>query len=169
MKPTVYIETSVVSYLTARPSRDLITAAYQQITREWWHTAESRFSLTASALVQDEAARGDPEAARARLRALESATLLQITQDARRLARTLLAAGVVPQTAAADALHLAVAAAHGADYLVTWNFRHIANPAVRIRLERACRDAGYEPPVICSPNELLEAGNGDLETRPGNC
>ena len=86
MKPTVYIETSVVSYLTARPSRDLITAAYQQITREWWHTAESRFSLTASALVQDEAARGDPEAARARLRALESATLLQITQDARRLA-----------------------------------------------------------------------------------
>ena len=103
------------------------------------------------------------------VQALESTTLLQVTEDARRLARGLLAAGVVPHTAAADALHIGVAAAHGANFLVPWNFRHIANPAMRTRLERACRDAGYEPPVICSPNELLEVRRGDLETRPGDC
>ena len=169
MKPTVYIETSVVSYLTARPSRDLVTAAYQQVTREWWESAGGRFSLAASALVGEEAARGDPEAARARLQALDGVTLLQISQDARHLASTLLATAALPQTAAVDALHIAVAAAHGLDYLVTWNFRHIANAVVRTRLERACREAGYEPPVICSPHELLEIGHDDLEARRRDC
>ncbi len=164
MRPTIYVETSVVSYLTARPSRDLIIAAYQEVTREWWESASGRFSLAASLLVPEEAARGDPGSARARLQALEGITLLQVTQDARRLARSLLAIGLLPRTAAIDALHIAVAAAHGLDYLVTWNFRHIANVAVHTQLERACWDAGYEPPVICSLHQLLEIGYGDLET-----
>ena len=169
MKPTVYIDTSVVSYLTARPSRDLIIAAYQQVTREWWESAGDRFSLAASALVREEPARGDPGAARARLQALEGIALLQVTQEARRLARSRLAIGLLPRTAAIDALHIAVAAAHGLDYLVTWTFRHIANVAVHTQLERTCRDAGYEPPVMCSPHQLLEIGHGDLETRLRDC
>ena len=170
MKPAAYIETSVVSYLTARPARDIVVAGNQQVTREWWNTAGSRFSLVASPLVLEEAARGDAEAARARLQALEIAAVLEITQEARRLARTFLAIGSVPQTAAADAAHIAVAAAHGVDYLVTWNFRHLANAVMRPRIERACREAGYEPPAICSPYELMEVRRADdVETRPGDC
>ncbi|MYB40386.1 type II toxin-antitoxin system VapC family toxin [Candidatus Saccharibacteria bacterium] len=163
MKPAAYIETSVVSYLTARPSRDIVVAGNQQVTREWWETAGNRFSLVASPLVLEEAARGDAEAARARLQALEIVAVLEVTLEARRLARTFLAIGSVPQTAA-------VAAAHGVDYLLTWNFRHLANAVMRPRIERACREAGYEPPAICSPYELMEVRRADdVETRPGDC
>ena len=70
MNPTVYVETSVVSYLTARPSRDVVVAAYQEVTREWWHSAPGRFVLYASALVMSESGTGDPEATRARLEIL---------------------------------------------------------------------------------------------------
>ncbi len=161
MIPTAYVETSVVSYLTARPSRDVVTAAYQAVTRDWWRLAPDKFQLVASALVISEAGAGDPDAARARLEALESVTLLEATLEAERLAGTLLDSGAIPRRAAGDAAHIAVAAANGADYLVTWNFRHIANAAMRSQIERACRQAGFEPPVICTPNELMEAGHGD--------
>ena len=164
MKPTAYIETSVVSYLTARPSRDVVIAAYQEITREWWHTASNRFNLVASALVIEEARAGDPDAARIRLEALEAVTLLDATPDAENLARTLVEVGAVPRQAADDAVHIAVAVTNGVDFLVTWNFRHIANAAMRFRIERACRQAGYEPPVICTPNELMEANHGETSS-----
>ncbi len=161
MTPTAYVETSVISYLTARPSRDVVTAAYQAVTRDWWRMAPDKFELVPSALVISEARAGDPEAARARLEALGAVTLLDATIEAERLAQTLLDTGALPRHAAGDAAHIAVAAANGADYLVTWNFRHIANAAMRSRIERACRQAGFEPPVICTPNELMEAGHGD--------
>ena len=161
MKPTAYIETSVVSYLTARPSRDVVIAAYQEITRDWWRTASNRFNLAASALVIEEAGAGDPDAARIRLEALEAVTLLDATPDAENLARALVEVGAVPRQAADDAVHIAVAVTNGVDFLVTWNFRHIANAAMRSRIERACRQAGYEPPVICTPNELMEANYGE--------
>ena len=155
-KPSVYVETSVVSYLTARPSRDIIVAAQQTMTREWWRNAPERFVLVASELVFTEAAAGDAEAARARLAALQMVTRLDNTADAVVLTRRLLEAGAFPRQAAADAAHVGIAATKRVDFLLTWNLRHIANAAVRPRIERACRKAGYEPPVICTPNELME-------------
>ena len=161
MKPTAYIETSVVSYLTARPSRDVVVAAYQEITREWWRAAPDRFDLVASALVVAEAGGGDPDAARARLEALEAVALLDATADAEHLTRTLLDRGAVPRQAAGDAAHIAIAVTNGVDFLVTWNFRHIANAIMRSRIERVCRQTGYEPSAICAPNELMEANHAD--------
>ncbi len=157
MNPTAYIETSVVSYLTSRPSRDVVVAAYQEVTREWWRDAAARFDLAASELVLAECRAGDRNAARARLAALQGVALLGATPAAEDLARRLIDLGAVPREAAADAAHIAIAAANGVEYLVTWNFRHIANAAMRARIERACREAGFEPPVICTPNELMEA------------
>lgn len=155
-KPSVYVETSIVSYLTARPSRDLIVAAQQTITREWWQNAPARLVLVASELVFTEAAAGDADAARARLKALEMVTRLDTTEEATTLTRRLLELGAFPREAAADAAHVGIAATNRVDYLLSWNLRHIANAAVRSRIERACRKAGYEPPVICTPNELME-------------
>ena len=163
MRPTVYIETSVVSYLTARPSRDVVIAAYQEITREWWREASNRFDLVASALVVAEAGAGDPEAARTRLQALEAVTLLDATADAEALARALVETSAVPRQAADDAAHIAIAVTNGVAFLLTWNFRHIANAAIRSRIERVCRQMSYEPPVICTPNELMEANHGQTD------
>lgn len=156
-KPVVYVETSVVSYLTARPSRDVVAAAYQEITREWWRVAADRFDLVASALVVSEARAGDTEAARSRLMALETVRLIEAPEDAEGLAQQLLKLGAVPRQAADDAAHIAIAVTNGVDYLVTWNFRHIANAVMRAKIEQVCRQMGCEPPVICSPNELLES------------
>ena len=161
MKPIAYIETSVVSYLAARQSRDVVVAAYQEVTRQWWLTARGRFDLVASELVVTEAGEGDVHAARARLEMLESVTLLNVTRHSEELTRLLLDHGAVPREAAADAAHIAIAVANGVDYLVTWNFRHIANAAMRSRIELVCRQAGYEPPVICTPNELMEPDHAD--------
>ena len=156
MKPIVYIETSVISYLIARPSRDVVVAAYQEVTREWWRMATGRFEVVASELVVTEAEAGDKDAARERLETLKAATLLNVTEEAEELTQLLLALGAVPRQAAADAAHIAIAATNGADYLITWNFRHIANAAMRSTIEQACRQAGYQPPVICTPSELME-------------
>ena len=161
MKPMAYIETSVVSYLTARPSRDVVVAAYQEVTRERWRDAPDRFHLVASELVVAESGADDANAASARLEVLDSVTLLNVSQDAEELTRDLVDLGAVPSEAAADAAHIAIAVTNGADCLVTRNFRHIANAAMRSRIERACRQAGYEPPVICTPNELMESGHAN--------
>ena len=164
MKPTAYIETSVVSYLTSRPSRDVVVAAYQEITREWWRDASRRFDLVASDLVVAEAGAGNQEAARSRLQALEATTLLRASQQDEILTQALLDREAVPRKAAQDAAHIAMAVTNGVDFLVTWNFRHIANATMRARIEHVCREIGYEPPVICTPNELLEADNeGDSD------
>lgn len=159
MKPTAYVETSVVSYLTSRPSRDVVVAAYQEVTREWWRDAPRRFDLVASDLVVAEASAGNQDAARSRLRALEATTLLRASMEAEVLTRNLLDRKAVPHKAAQDAAHIAIAVTNGIDFLVTWNFRHIANATLRARIEHVCREVGYEPPIICTPNELLEADN----------
>ena len=156
MNPTAYIETSVISYLTARPSRDLVVAAYQQMTREWWRDAPRRFELVTSELVVSEAAAGDVDASRARLKMLEDISLLGTSEETQALAEKLLDIGAIPPKAADDAAHIAIAVTNGVDYLVTWNFRHIANAIMRSTIEDVCRAAGYKPPVVCTPNELLE-------------
>jgi predicted nucleic acid-binding protein len=156
MNPRVYVETTVIGYLTSRRRDDVTVAGHQDTTREWWHTAADRFDLVASQLVVQECSVGDQEAAQERLEALARMTLLPTTTEAEQLADALIAGHAVPESHPEDALHIALAATHGIEYLVTWNCRHIANAAVRLTIERVCRDAGYEPPVICTPEELLE-------------
>ena len=159
MKPRVYLETTVISYLTARPSRDLRTAAHQHATQEWWRERRSEFNLYASQLVFEEAGQGDKAAALERLQILADVTLLAVTEEALTLAETIIGRGVMPAQAAVDAAHIAVATANAMEYLLTWNLKHIANAAVRGRVEALCRHEGYEPPVICTPEELLEDAN----------
>lgn len=156
MVPTVYIETSVVSYLTSRPSRDLVTAAHQRLTLEWWSGIRPAFNVVVSELVLQEAALGDPESAHRRLAAISGLPVLVMTEAGRDLARSLLADAAIPETALADALHIAIAAENGASYLLTWNCRHIANARARHAIERTLRASGYDPPVLCTPEELLE-------------
>jgi predicted nucleic acid-binding protein len=156
MRAKLYVETSVISYLTSRPSRDVISLGHQQLTREWWVRAVGEFEMFASRLVVAEAQLGDPAAAAARLMVLEPITLLAETAESRALAQKLLAVGVLPKKAASDALHIAVAAVHGMDYLVTWNCKHIANARMLRFVQATCKSAGFEPPVICTPEELVE-------------
>jgi len=155
MNPKVYIETTVVSYLTARPSRDLIIAAHQQLTQEWWENRRANFDLYASQLVIQESGAGDAVMAQKRLEMLNEIPLLDVNQDAVSLARALVEKGPIPEKAAVDGLHIAVATVHGMDYLLTWNCKHIANAEMQTAVAKVCREAGYEPPIICTPEELL--------------
>ena len=157
MKGSVYLETTITSYMTAWPSRDLITAAHQQITQEWWRDRRADFDLFVSALVLREAGRGDPDAAARRLAVLDDLPLLEVTHEATSLARELVQKVPLPAKAAVDALHIAIAVVHGMDYLLTWNCTHIANAALRIAIDAVCRARGYKTPVICTPEELQEA------------
>ena len=156
MNPTVYVETTVIGYLTSRPREDPIVAGHQQTTRDWWQTVPDRYELVASELVVQECSAGDETAAEERMEALAGITLLQTTSDADQLAEALIAGHAVPESHPEDALHIALAVVNGIQYLVSWNFRHIVNAAVRSTIERICRDAGYEPPTICTPEELMD-------------
>jgi len=156
VKSKVYIETSIISYFVARPSRDIIIAANQQATQEWWHSRKKDFEIYISQLVIQEAGAGDKEAAANRLEALDSFPLLDINDEAIRLAEKLIEEKAIPEKASEDALHIALAAVHGMEYLLTWNFKHIANAAMRSNVEFVCRLNGYEPPIICTPLELME-------------
>jgi predicted nucleic acid-binding protein len=160
-RPIAYLATTFVSYLTSRPSRDLVMAAHQEVTREWWAERRSAYHLITSQLVLSEASAGDPDAAKRRLEVLQHVELVEITAEARELARALLAAHVVPSRAAEDALHIAIAAESGASYLITWNCKHIAHAAMRGSIEDVCRSAGVEPPALCTPLELLEELDDD--------
>ncbi|MGA2260727.1 MAG: type II toxin-antitoxin system VapC family toxin [Acidobacteriota bacterium] len=155
MKPRVYLETTIVSYQTSRPSRDLVVAAHQQVTQEWWNRRITDFSLYVSELVLEEAAKGDPGAARRRLDLLKSVGVLAIDEEALALAQTIVNSGCMPETAGADALHVAIAAVNGMDYLLTWNCTHINNAEILTKLERACSNSGYRCPVVCTPEQLL--------------
>ena len=161
MKPKIYVETTVLSYLTAWPSRDIVIAGHQQVTRDWWKTCPERFELVASELVVQEAGEGDVQASSDRLAILRDVPLIETTEAALNLARQLVAAAAIPQKAADDALHLAIAATNGVEYLVTWNCRHLANATMRGQIEAVCRAAGYEPPIICTPEELSETDSHD--------
>ena len=157
MVDRVYIETTVVSYLTARPSRDVVIAGHQQVTHEWWDTRRSDYELCVSQLVLDEAGAGDPQAAEERLAVLQSMLVLEMTAEALELAKGLIHAGALSAKAAGDALHIAIAATKGVPYLLTWNCRHLANAVMRPMIEAACNTNGFKAPIICTPEELLEA------------
>ncbi len=153
-KPGIYVETSIVSYLVARPSRDLIVAAHQQITVEWWRNQRQEYDLFISQIVIDEARAGDREMAAKRMAAIENLSLLEINESVTHLADALLKSRAIPENAAADALHISAACVGGVDYVLTWNCKHIANAKMRSAIEKTCRSAGYATPIICTPEEL---------------
>ena len=155
MKAQVYIETSMVSYLTARPSRDIVIASHQQLSLDWWERRRKDFDLVTSLLVVNEARLGDPDAARRRLGILEGIFLLQVTDEAQDLAVTIVQEGLLPQESFPDALHIATATVHQVDYLLTWNCKHIANAEILPRIAVICERAGFTLPYICTPEELL--------------
>lgn len=154
--PTVYVETTVVSYLTARPSRDLVVAAHLEVTRIWWEKALPCFRPFVSPVVLEEASAGDPEAARRRLDAIATFPILPIVPGVEDLASRYYEAILLPGRARADSLHLALAAWHGIDYLVSWNCTHIASGRVRRILESVNRELRIRMPEICTPHELME-------------
>ncbi len=156
VKERVYIETTFVSYLTARPSRDLIVAGHQQITHGWWDARRADYELCISQLVLQEAGDGDPQPAQERLNVLKTMTLLEIKEEAVKLAEELVHAGALPAKAENDALHIAVAAIRNVPFLLTWNCRHMANAALRVQIESVCAAKGFKAPVICTPEELME-------------
>lgn len=157
MKSKVYLETSFISYLAARMNRDILVAANQQVSQEWWQDHGTRFELYVSELVEREASVGDSDAVTKRKQALKNCHFLDITPAAIDLAERLIKQRAIPKQAAEDALHIAIATVNGMDYLLTWNFKHIANAAMRANIDMVCRQNGYEPPVICTPMELMEA------------
>ncbi|MFN6515330.1 MAG: type II toxin-antitoxin system VapC family toxin [Nostoc sp. CreGUA01] len=155
MSESVYIETSIVGYLTARSSNNLILMANAEATREWWDTRCTQFVLYTSQVVLNEVARGDTEMATRRLEILRDFPLLEVSEAVQSLADLFLAKSNLPPKAADDALHIAVATVYGLDYLLTWNCKHIANAQIQKKLLQISNEAGYELPTICTPYELM--------------
>ena len=155
MKPTVYLETTIPSYLTGRLSRDKVIAGNQEATRRWWTQDRKNYSLFVSEVVLTEASSGDPLRVRARLHALKNIPILPLARAAEKLALSLRKRLAIPDKAAVDALHVALAAVYGLNFLLTWNCRHINNPFQLPKIEATCRAGGYPPPVICTPFDLL--------------
>jgi hypothetical protein len=156
MKPTVYIETTIIGYLAMRMSGVLQTAANQQVTHDWWDNRRDKYDLLVSRFVVDECSNGDPTAVQERQAYLSGLPVLEFSSEVKALADALISGVPLPEKATVDAFHISVAAVNGVEYLLTWNCKHIANPALRPRIERICRDMGYEPPAICTPPELME-------------
>lgn len=155
MAPKVYIETTIVSYLTANPSADVIKAAHQKVTKEWWNKQRRHFDLFASEFVTVEAAAGDQIMAKRRLKILNEIQLIAVQSVAIELGRTLVKRGPLPAKAEIDAFHIAVAATSGMNYLLTWNCKHIANAQMQDGIGKICKALGFEPPRICTPEELM--------------
>jgi predicted nucleic acid-binding protein len=155
MGAKVYIETSVVSYYAARPSRDVVVAGHQQATHDFWIRLGHEFEAFISAVVLAECGGGDTEQAEKRLQALRSFRVIQITREAEDLAHLIIAGGGIPPKYPEDALHIALAAVGGIDFLVTWNFAHINNPFTRMMIRQLVENEGYACPEIVSPDELL--------------
>lgn len=160
MRPKLYLETTIPSYLTGWPSRDLLTAAHQQVTRDWWESRRMDFDLYVSEFVLAEVRLGDAQLASRRLELLAGIPLLPISDETLELAEELVSEGVIPQKAASDAAHVAIASVYDCEYLLTWNCRHIANAELNRAIRRVIGRHGYDVPNLCTPEELM--GGEDL-------
>lgn len=152
---SVYLETTFISYLVARPSRDVIVAGHQQTTHEWWTNRRTAFECVVSPVVIDEASRGDATEAQKRLAIIADLPTFEVTADAQALTQAIMAAGMLPPHAFPDAAHVAVASVHSIDYLLTWNCKHLANAQIARRIELVCANLGHRMPIICTPDELM--------------
>jgi len=157
MNETVYIETSILGYLTARSTKNLILAGNIEMTRDWWELRRDAFTLYISQVVLNEAAQGDAEIAARRLEIVRNFPLLEVTESVEDLADQFMARSKLPPKASDDAVHIALATVNGLDYLLTWNCKHIANAQIRKKLLEVCLDFGYVLPIICTPYELMGA------------
>ncbi len=152
---SVYLETTFISYLVSRPSRDLLVAAHQQATRDWWLERRENFECYVSQVVLDEVAAGNSEEAKTRVAIIGDFPVLEATEEAEFLAGAIVSSGAIPSNAARDAAHIAIATVNGMDYLLTWNCKHLANAQVVRRVAVVCNREGYDMPVICTPEELM--------------
>lgn len=154
-KQKLYLETTIPSYLTSTPNRDLIVAAHQQITREWWDKRRKNFDIYISQVVLEEAQAGDVHAARERLKVLNKFPILEMTSIALEFSNELISTRTLPEKATRDAFHIAIATVHGMDFLMTWNCVHIANAIIIQSVAKKAMHYGYTLPIICTPEELL--------------
>ena len=159
MKPKVYIETSIVSYLMARPSRDLLVNANQILAKEWWNEHRMKFRSFVSEVVISEIERGDPAMAKSRLEAIKRIEIIRLTNEARTVAQEILDQKILPEKAAVDALHISIASVNAIDFLLSLNCKHIANAFLYRRVHEVCRGFGYQTPTICTLQEILEKEN----------
>jgi predicted nucleic acid-binding protein len=152
---SVYLETTFISYLVARPSRDLLVAGHKQTTQDWWANRRREFECYISQVVIDEIAVGDPTEIQKRMAVTSDLPVLEVTEDAEVLTQTILSSGAIPPRAVRDAAHIAVAATHDIDYLLTWNCKHLANAQIMRRISWVCESLGQRMPIICTPEELM--------------
>jgi len=152
---TIYIETSILGHLTARPTDNLILAANIKITQDWWDEYSSSLVLYTSEIVEDEASKGDTAIAERRLNILESLIFLDLTEEAIELAQEFLQQSNLPPKASNDALHMALATVYGLDYLLTWNCKHMANAQIQRKLSQISVELGYKLPFVCTPYEFM--------------
>jgi predicted nucleic acid-binding protein len=157
----VYIETTIPSFLTSRPSNKLILAGKQALTRQWWERRREKYDLFISQYVLDEASKGDAEAAERRMNAISHIEMLEVDNDVILLAEKIMQSGIIPPKADTDALHIAVASRHSIDFLLTWNCTHIANAEIFVKINHIVTESGYFLPTICTPDELF--GGEDYE------
>ena len=156
MQSSIYIETSVIGYLTSKPSRDLIVAAHQQITSDWWENALRHYNAYISSIVLEEISRGDINMAQLRLEKVSSFPVLEVLPEVRNLADAYFSTLDIPEKARADSYHLAIASWHGIDFLVSWNCTHIVNGRIKMLIEEINARQGIRTPIICTPEELME-------------
>ncbi len=155
IRPRVYLETTVISYLVGRPSSDATLASWQEASRRLWEDYADKFVFVISPIVLAEASRGDANAVQRRLEILSDLTVLEVLPEADMLTQNFLDAGVVPQNYSLDAQHIAIATTHGVEYLASWNQKHIVNENKREHIHQVCQEAGFEPTTICTPIELI--------------
>lgn len=158
MKPKLYLETSIISYLTSRPSRDVVINANQQLAMEWWESRDT-FDLFVSQMVIDEVSKGNAAFAQKRLDLIQNIPLIDFNKEAAELAKEILRQNILPQKATLDVFHIAATAVHKMDFLLTLNCKHIANAFIFRRIEKICSNFGYELPIVCTPQEILEKEN----------
>ncbi len=156
IKPKVYIETTVVSYLVARPSTDATLGARQRVTQQFWENYSDNFEFVVSDVVITEIRQGDEIAAQRRVDALAGLTVLELSPEAIILALELINAGVIPPHSLPDAQHIAIAVVNGIEYLTSWNYKHIVNETQRQHIDQVCQAAGYQSTILCTPAELIQ-------------
>ena len=152
---SVYLETTIISYLISRPSRDLLVAAHQQITEEWWTNRRNEFECYVSQVVIDEVSVGNPEMVQKRMEIISDFDILEVNEESELLTKRILADGAIPPREVRDAAHIAVTSVNNVDYLLTWNCKHLANAQIIRRISVVCNKQGYNMPVICTPEELM--------------